>query len=75
MTSITSEPVAPGRHLIAAEAVGSRIGCSERTVYRLADAGAMPWGVKVGGLRRWDAQQIDEWIANGCPVVRKPATR
>jgi predicted DNA-binding transcriptional regulator AlpA len=75
MTSTTSEPVKGRRQLIDAQAVSEKIGCCERTVFRLADSGQMPWGIKVGALRRWDAQEIDEWIANGCPVVRKPASR
>jgi excisionase family DNA binding protein len=74
MIAATSTPP-PCRHLIDAEAVSRKIGCSERTVYRLADAGRMPWGVKVGALRRWDAQEIDDWIASGCPSVRKKTTR
>jgi predicted DNA-binding transcriptional regulator AlpA len=43
---------------------------SWRTVYRYADAGLMPWGFKIGTLRRWDMDEIERWIANGCKPVR-----
>ena len=34
------------------ERSGMRLGCSWRHVLRLADRGAMPWGLKLGSLRR-----------------------
>jgi hypothetical protein len=40
---------------------------SWRTVYRYADAGLMPWGLKIGALRRWDLDEIERWINDGCP--------
>jgi predicted DNA-binding transcriptional regulator AlpA len=61
---------AEGRQLLDAKAVARKLGCSARHVFRLADAGAMPFGLKVGALRRWDCRQIDEWISGGCPPVR-----
>jgi hypothetical protein len=30
----------------------------------------MPPGVKLGALRRWDAEQLEAWIANGCKPWR-----
>ena len=59
--------------MIDAKAVGLKLGWSWRTVYRYADAGLMPWGRKVGVLRRWDEVEIDEWIRAGCKPVRQPA--
>ena len=43
---------------------------SARAIYRDADAGGMPWGMKLGASRRWDLDEIDRWIANGCKPVR-----
>ena len=43
---------------------------STRTVMRNADRGAMPFGFKIGALRRWDLDEIDRWIAGGCKAVR-----
>jgi excisionase family DNA binding protein len=58
------------RRLLDAKTVGTRLGCSWRTVLRLADRGAMPPGVKLGALRRWDADQLEQWIAGGCKPWR-----
>jgi len=58
-----------------ADQVGARLGCSARHVYRMADAGLMPWGFKFGSLRRWDAEGIDEWIVAGGKPVRQKTGR
>ncbi len=54
------------RRLIDAKETGRKLGCSWRTVLRLADAGKIPFGVKLGALRRWDAAELDAFIAGGC---------
>jgi excisionase family DNA binding protein len=56
-----------GYGLLDVRAVAAQIGCSTRTVYRLADTGRMPPPVRVGRLVRWSTESIDSWIANGCP--------
>jgi predicted DNA-binding transcriptional regulator AlpA len=61
------------RHLIDAKEVARRLGCSWRHVLRLADAGLMPWGVKLGALRRWDCKEIEDFIAGGCKPPKKGA--
>jgi excisionase family DNA binding protein len=71
-TTVTDDPTR--RRLIDAKEVGKVLGCSWRTVYRLADRGAIPTGVKLGALRRWDALALDEFIAGGCRRP-KPAGR
>ena len=45
--------------------------CSPRTVYRLADSGAIPAPRHLGGLRRWTRTAIDSWMANGCPAAKR----
>jgi predicted DNA-binding transcriptional regulator AlpA len=55
------------RRLGDCKAVGQVLGCSWRTVLRLADAGKIPPGFKLGNaLRRWDMAEIEAFIANGC---------
>src|SRR4051812_33816433 len=54
------------RRLIDAKETGRKLGCSWRTVLRLADSGRIPAGYKLGALRRWDAAELDAFIANGC---------
>lgn len=46
-----------------------RYKTSVRHIYRLADAGRIPWGVKLGNLRRWSRREIEEWEAGGCQSV------
>lgn len=65
--------VSPSRRLIDAKAVGQLLGCSWRHVLRLADEGVLPWGYKLGRLRRWDLSEIEVFIASGCTPVRQNA--
>ena len=44
---------------------------SARSVMRNADRGAMPFGFKIGALRRWDLDDIDQWIKSGCKPIRQ----
>ena len=67
--AVTAEATTP--RLIDAKAVGIMLGCSWRHVLRLADAGKLPWGCKLGSLRRWDIREIESFLANGCKPVRK----
>lgn len=56
--------------LIDVKAAAKRCGIAPRTLLRLADSGRAPWGLKIGGLRRWNVAELDQWIADGCPPVR-----
>jgi predicted DNA-binding transcriptional regulator AlpA len=56
----------PARRLGDAKAVGKVLDLSWRTVYRLADAGKIPSGFKLGASRRWDLSEIEAFIAGGC---------
>ena len=57
--------------LLDVQAVATLLGCSPRTVYRLSDSGKMPSPVKLGALIRWNRAAVEEWIAAGCPSVRR----
>jgi predicted DNA-binding transcriptional regulator AlpA len=75
MTASTLPPevaatVTTPRRLIDAKEVGRILGCSWRHVLRLADQGALPWGCKLGALRRWDLSEIEAFIAAGCKPAR-----
>jgi excisionase family DNA binding protein len=61
------------RRLIDGREVGRLLGCSARHVMRMADEGLLPWGVKLGRLRRWDLSEIEAFIAAGCPAQRRAA--
>jgi excisionase family DNA binding protein len=67
-TNVITNPLP--RCLIDCREVGRRLGCSWRTVLRLADRGAIPAGHKLGALRKWDAAEIDAFIAGGCKAPK-----
>ena len=56
--------------LLDVQAVAKMLGCSQRHVYRLSDAGRMPVPVKLGSLVRWSKSSIEDWIVDGCKPVR-----
>lgn len=60
----------PGKRLVTVDVVAAKYGCDARSVFRWADGGRIPWGLKLGSLRRWDLDEIDKHIAAGCPRVR-----
>ncbi len=66
-----SFPIASPHRLLSDKEVAKMLGCSTRHVRRQADAGMMPWGVKVGNLRRWPAKSLEDWVVAGCPRARK----
>jgi predicted DNA-binding transcriptional regulator AlpA len=68
-----SPPHSQARRLIDTKEVGRLLGCSWRTVLRHADAGHIPWGIKLGSLRRWHAVEIESFIANGCRMSNQRA--
>jgi predicted DNA-binding transcriptional regulator AlpA len=42
---------------------------------RHADAGRIPSGYKLGALRRWDASELDAFIASGCKPPKAKGAR
>lgn len=55
--------------------VAEMLGLSERTVYRLADAGNMPRPVKLGAAVRWRKKELDTWIEDGCPASQSKSKK
>lgn len=56
--------------LLRVEDVCALLRITRHSVYRLADAGKMPWGLKLNGMRRWRRAELMDWLAAGCPPVR-----
>lgn len=56
--------------LLSVKDVCEMLGCSRRTVYRLKDAGQMPMPLKINGMVRWRPDEVENWIACGCPEQR-----
>lgn len=69
----TSPPVeqTTGRRLGDVKKVAAKCDFSARHVYRQVLLGAMPAPRRIGRLVRWDLDEIDRWIAEGCPNVCK----
>ena len=63
-------PSAEEVRLLDTNAVAQLLSCSMRHVYRLADSGRMPRPRKLGALVRWDRQELEKWLADGCPACR-----
>ena len=58
--------------LVDVKQVAHILGCSWRTVLRLADEGRIPWGLKLGGLRRWSLAEIESFISVPHAAVAAP---
>ena len=69
-SSTNARPMPPGRMMINMKIMARKYDCDKRTIPRWADAGRIPFGVKLGSLRRWDLAEIDAHIAAGCPRIR-----
>jgi excisionase family DNA binding protein len=63
-------PPAEEVRLLDVKAVARFLSCSARHVYRLADSGRMPRPQKLGALVRWDRIELENWLADDCPVCR-----
>ena len=57
--------------LITAEQVAAMLQVSPRTVWRLRSSGKLPKPVEIGGSVRWNSEQIQRWISEGCPAPVK----
>ncbi len=68
--STNSRPMPPGRMMIDVGIVAQKYGADKRSIFRWADAGRIPFGVKISSLRRWDIAEIDAHIAGGCKPIR-----
>ena len=60
----------PKKRLGSVRDVEAITSMDSRTVLRYADSGRMPWGYKIGALRRWDLDEIEAWISGGCKPLR-----
>lgn len=70
-TAMVAEPrPAVAAKLIRGPEAAQLCGLSYRAWLRLCDGGGAPWGLKLGGARRWNLAELEAWIADGCPRVR-----
>jgi excisionase family DNA binding protein len=71
MSATVLSPADASAKLLDVQAVAEMLGCSQRHIYRLSDAGRMPAPLRLGTLVRWSKSSIESWVADGCPSVRK----
>jgi predicted DNA-binding transcriptional regulator AlpA len=54
--------------LIPAERLASMMNISTRTLWRLLSAKKLVEPVRIGGSVRWRLQEVERWVAEGCPA-------
>jgi excisionase family DNA binding protein len=70
-TDDTRPEIQTNAAMVSANWVAKTLGCSVRHVLRMADGGLMPAPAKLGRLSRWNRKELEKWIADGCPAVRR----
>jgi len=65
-----ASPPAEEVRLLDVNAVAQLLSCSTRHVYRLADSGQMPRPRKLGALVRWDREELEKWLSDGCSTCQ-----
>lgn len=54
--------------LISATELAELLQVSTRTLWRLRSAGKLIKPIKIGGSTRWRLDEVENWIAEGCPI-------
>ncbi len=49
--------------------VAAMMQISKRTVWRLLSSGELIAPIRIGGNTRWSRNDLENWIAEGCPPV------
>ncbi len=68
MSSIDSSDVFNVPAFMTVGQLAKPIQKSVRSVWRMRSAGQVPKPVKLGGGVRWRVQDVERWIAEGCPA-------
>ncbi|MDP1560262.1 MAG: helix-turn-helix domain-containing protein [Pirellulaceae bacterium] len=63
------------KRLLTVPDVGQICGIAPETVRRMTDRGAMPKPVRLGRAVRYRLDDIEAWIADGCPDLSKGRRR
>ena len=59
------------RELLTAAEAAEMAGVGKRSWWRFSSSGKAPAPVRIGRSVRWRRAEIADWIAAGCPRVRK----
>ena len=57
--------------LIPAEKVAELMAISKRTLWRLLSAGKCPEPIRLGSVVRWNRDELESWIGDGCPPFQR----
>ena len=57
--------------LLTAKALAKILSTSVRSIWRYRSSGRLPKTVKIAGAIRWKQQDIEQWIALGCPDYKE----
>jgi excisionase family DNA binding protein len=57
----------PAAVLISAVELAAMLNVSTRTLWRLLSKKQLIQPIKIGGATRWRLEEVDDWIAKGCP--------
>ena len=63
------------RELLTAAESADMAGVAKRSWWRYVSSGKAPAPVRLGGAVRWRRSELADWIAAGCPRVRKQVER
>lgn len=63
------------RELLTAAEAAEVAGVAKRSWWRYVSGGKAPAPVRLGGVVRWRRSELAEWIAAGCPRVRREVER
>ncbi len=69
----SSSALAP--RLIDVKGAAGMYSTSWRTFLRWADAGLVPWGVKIGGRRLFRIDELEAHIRDGCRPIKKSGSK
>jgi excisionase family DNA binding protein len=61
--------------LLTVEQAAEMAGVGKRSWWRFSSSGKAPAPVRIGRSVRWRRAEIAEWIAAGCPRVRREVAR
>ena len=68
-------PMPPnGPRLITDDEVAQMLKVSKRQLHRMKSRGDTISHIKIGRLTRWNLEEVEEWIRNGCPSAGSDQT-
>ncbi len=55
--------------LVTSAELAKLLHISTRTLWRMKSSGQLPDPLRLGGAVRWRMEEIQKWIADGCPFI------